>query len=124
MYRAVLSTFQWLMITFYDNFFFFLTYRYSLNFDTDENNCSRFHDLDLKATGCQSLCFCSRTAPIPNLDELHVIFAGSFGSKNFRELFSLIIDLSLLNWFRWVVVKSQMEVFLTSSLNWWVFTVH
>ena len=77
------------------------------------------HDFDLKATGCQSFsCFYSRLAPIPNLDESQVILFGNFGSNNFREMFSLTIDLSLSNWFLWVTVKSKMEFFLTSSLKW------
>ena len=79
------------------------------------------HDLDLKGTGCQSFsCFRLRVAPIPNLGELCKSFFGSFGSKNFREMFSLTIYASLSNWFLWVTVKSQIEFFLTRSLNWWV----
>ena len=79
------------------------------------------HDLDLKAMGCQSFsCFCSSVAPIPNLNESPVNFVGNFGWKNYREMFSLIIDLSLSNRFLWVKVKSQMDFFLTSSLKWWV----
>ena len=79
------------------------------------------HDLDLKGTECQSLsCFRLRVAPIPNLDESCKSFFGSFGSKNFREMFSLTIYASLSNWFLWVTVKSQIEFFLTRSLNWWV----
>ena len=71
--------------------------------------------------GCQSFsCFCSSVAPIPNLGESPVNFVGNFGSKNFREVFSLIIDLSLSNRFMWVMVKSQMDFFLTSSLKWWL----
>ena len=74
--------------------------------------------LDLKTTGCQLFsCLCSRVAPIPNLDELQVIFVGNFGSKYFREMFSLSMDVSLTNWLLWVRVKSQIEFFLTSSLN-------
>ena len=72
----------------------------------------------MKAAGCQSFsCFCLRVALIPNLDESQVIFVGNFKSKNFREMFSLNIDLSLSNWFLEVMGKSQMEFFLTSFLN-------
>ena len=72
----------------------------------------------LKAAGCQSFsCFCLRVALISNLDESQVIFVGNFKSKNFREMFSLNIDLSLSNWFLEVMGKSQMEFFLTSFLN-------
>ena len=65
-------------------------------------------------------CFCLRVAPIPNLDESHVIFVSHFGLKNSREMFSLTTNLILSNWYLWIKVKSQMEYFLTSSLKWWV----
>ena len=47
-------------------------------------------------------------------------FFGNFGSKNFREMLSLTIDLSLSDWFLRVTVKSQIGFCLASSLNCWV----
>ena len=41
--------------------------------------------------------FCSRVALIPDLDKSQLIFVGNFGSKHFREMLSLTIDLSLTN---------------------------
>ena len=40
-----------------------------------------------------------RVAPIPDLVESHAIPVGKFGSKSLKEMFSLVIDLSLSNWF-------------------------
>lgn len=65
------------------------------------------------------LRFFSRVAPIPNLDKSQVIFVGNFESRNFGEMFSLTIDLSLSSQFLSVTLESQVE-FLIGFLNLWV----
>ena len=64
--------------------------------------------------------FCSRVRPIPNLNYSLVIYVGNFGSKDFRQIFSLTIDVNLSNLFLLDAVKSWFESFLISSLGWWV----